>query len=62
MLPELAGPYNAGRFCRLCDAEIEANDMVFVDADADWDDDGWRDRTMVWHEVCPPDDDEESHS
>lgn len=54
--PERAGWYYAGRFCKKCEAEIESNDLVIVDADGEYDGEGHAiDLSTVRHAgECPP--------
>jgi hypothetical protein len=52
--PERAGWLYAGRFCSLCDAEVTEDDWLLVDADGEYDGEGWRDLTVVRHAgKCP---------
>lgn len=56
MNAQVAGLEYAGCHCKRCDVEIEPADVVDVDVDGEYDDEGCaRGRVNVKHVECPPD-------
>lgn len=46
----------AGRQCSRCGNEIVEGELIDINEDAEYDGEGWRDRTTVKHIECPPED------
>lgn len=46
---------SAGRQCSACGNEIAEGELIDINEDAEYDGEGWRDRTTAKHVECPPD-------